>query len=263
MFLQDCPCPWHRIANSSHIRRGQWGGCSTWTTCRKGPVRALTDFSFLLAQAAQCLGLSKGQTAKQGSQRVSLVTDCQTLLPGRWLWGSPEGRSSATFSRKAWPEGEPILKRFLWPPHFLYPPIHISGTAALATYYLTSTQDLFLVKPWGWADIRMCCPFLFLFLYVSVIPCGWWGNHVWCAWLCVVFTVNAVAATFASWSLHWIFYQEGGERDNIAVAFWSLYFMWLSCGYWHALESKHIYIGIWLLDWWQVGRYFHWVMGLK
>lgn len=48
---------------------------------------------------------------------------------------------------------------------------------------------------------------------------------------CVVFTVNAVAATFASWSLHGVFYQERGERDNIAVAFWSLYFMWLSGGY--------------------------------
>lgn len=80
---------------------------------------------------------------------------------------------------------------------------------------------------------------------------------------CVVFTVNAVAAASASWSLHWIFYQEGGERDNIAVAFWSLYFTWLACCYWHVLKLEPVYIGIWPLGWWQVGRYFHWGMGLK
>lgn len=124
-------------------------------------------------------------------------------------------------------------------------------------HIISHLQDLLLVKPWAWADIHVCCPFFYSHMWVSY-PVGGDGITHGVHDL-VVFTIDAVAATFASW----IFYQEGGERDNIAVAFWYLYFTRLSCGYWCAQELEHICIGIWLLGWWQAGRYFHWVMGLK
>lgn len=153
---------------------------------QKGTNQSSNSLTFhSLAQAAQCLRLSKEQTTKQWrSQRISPMTDCQTLLPERWLCGSPEGKSSTTLVENYGLKVSQCL-RILRPPHFLYTPIHFSPTAALATYYLTSTR--FIACKTLSLGRHPCMLSFFLFPYVSVIPCGWWWNHAWCAWPCCIY----------------------------------------------------------------------------
>lgn len=135
---------------------------------------------------------------------------------------------------------------------FIFPP-----TAALATYYLTSTR--FIACKTLSLGRYPCMLSFFLFPYVSVIPCGWWWNHAWCAWPCCIY--HRCCSCYLCLLLN-ILSGRWGE-GQYCCSFLIFVFHPMSCGYWCAQELEHICIGIWLLGWWQAGRYFHWVMGLK
>lgn len=109
IFLQDFLCPWHRTANPSILQEdSEERMMLTWTACRKGTNQSSHSLSFHSHLPRQHGVRDWAKDRLQSS--VSPLTDCQTLLPERWLCGSPEGKSSTTCSGEVWPEGEPILE---------------------------------------------------------------------------------------------------------------------------------------------------------